>query len=72
MERRPPELAWAAAAIEEAIVYDPRDPGLWCLRAEIATRRGDDERREASLREVERLAPGWACPTEGDQSQLAR
>ena len=77
MEREPADLERAKTEIEDAISYDPADPGLWCVAAEIATRRGDDAAREAALVEVAALAPGWTCPpaddqSPDDQSQLAR
>jgi Tfp pilus assembly protein PilF len=72
MERQPPDLEQAAAAIDDAISYDPKDPGLWCVLAEIAGRRGDEARRREAQLEIEALAPGWSCPDSDPQSQLAR
>jgi Tfp pilus assembly protein PilF len=72
MEREPADLERAKTEIEDAISYDPVDPGLWCLSAEIAIRRGDDAARQEAMSALALLAPGWTCPPADDQSQLAR
>ena len=60
LERQPPQLEEARGHILDALHWQPNEPQLWTVKAQIEWQAGDFEAAEAALAQALMLRPGYA------------